>query len=78
MYEQYPELKDSIEAILTDGWYTGENFQKDIQKLLDTEVQVAKQFELQQLQEFPEIWIVEYPFAWLEKYRQLFKSEGES
>lgn len=34
MYEQYPELKESIEAILTDGGYTGEKFQKDIQKLL--------------------------------------------
>ncbi|WP_435302159.1 transposase [Bacillus thuringiensis] len=26
MYEQYPELKETIEAILTDGGYTGEKF----------------------------------------------------
>ncbi|WP_181419354.1 ISAs1 family transposase [Bacillus sp. 196mf] len=63
MYEQYPELKETIEAILTDGEYTGEKFQKEIQKLLNAEVQVAKRSELHQFQAIPKRWIVERSFA---------------
>ena len=74
MYEHYPELKESIEAILTDGGYTGEKFQKAIQKLLHAEVQVAKRLELHQFQVIPKRWIVERSFAWLQKYRRLFKN----
>ncbi|WP_373371779.1 IS5 family transposase [Bacillus thuringiensis] len=74
MYENYPELKESIEAILTDGGYTGEKFQKAIQKLLHAEVQVAKRSELHQFQVIPKRWIVERSFAWLQKYRRLFKN----
>ncbi|MED2125793.1 IS5 family transposase [Bacillus thuringiensis] len=74
MYEQYPELKETLEAILTDGGYTGEKFQKEIQQLLNAEVQVAKRSELYQFQVIPKRWIVERSFAWLEKYRRLFKN----
>jgi transposase len=59
MYEQYPEWKETIEAILTDGGYTGAKFQKEIQKLLNAEVQVAKRSELHQFQVIPKRWIVE-------------------
>ncbi|WP_254849766.1 transposase [Bacillus cereus] len=64
MYKQYPELKETLEAILTDGGYTGERFQKEIQKLLNAEVQVAKRSELHQFQVTPKRWIVERLFAW--------------
>lgn len=74
MYKQYPEWKESLGAVLTDGGYTGEKFQKEIQKLLNAEVPVSKRSELHQFQIIPKRWVVECSFAGLEKYRRLFKN----
>ena len=68
------EKLESVEAVLCDGSYTGENFSGEIRKTINAEVQIAKRHELHKFAVLPKRWVVERSFAWLEKCRGLWKN----
>ena len=69
--------KDSLSAvknILADAGYTGENFAKQVQKVLGCGVEIAKRSEMHKFAVIPKRWVVERSFAWLDKCRRLWKN----
>lgn len=68
-----PSLK-TIETVLCDGAYTGEDFANKIYELTGAKVQVAKRTELHTFAVIPKRWIVERSFGWLDKCRRLWKN----
>ena len=74
--ERCADNLDTVQAVLCDGGYTGENFASGVQKILHdgVEVQIAKRNELHTFEVLPKRWIVERSFAWLEKNRRLWKN----
>jgi transposase len=67
-------LPQSLQTILADSGYTGENFANDISKFTKATVQIAKRSELHTFAVIPKRWIVERSFAWLDKCRRLWKN----
>lgn len=66
----------TVQAVLCDGGYTGDNFAAGVRTILHdgVEVQIAKRNELHTFEVLPKRWIVERSFAWLEKNRRLWKN----
>ena len=64
----------SVENILVDGGYTGENFALQVKNVIGASVEVVKRKELHRFAVIPKRWIVERSFAWLEKSRRLWKN----
>jgi transposase len=63
-----------VKKLLVDGGYSGENFAKEIKKILKAKVEVVKRNELHIFKVLPKRWVVERSFAWLEKCRRLWKN----
>jgi len=65
-----------VRAVLCDGGYTGEPFEKGVKDSLGdrVEVQIAKRSDLHKFKAIPKRWVVERSFAWLEKCRRLWKN----
>jgi len=65
-----------VRAVLCDGGYTGEPFEKAVKNTLGdrVEVQIAKRNEINKFNIIPKRWVVERSFAWLEKCRRLWKN----
>ena len=74
MFRMYTPNLASVEKILCDGGYSGENFANAAKSLLEAEVEVVKRSELHKFVVIPKRWVVERTFAWLEKYRRLWKN----
>lgn len=68
------ENLDTVENVLVDGGYTGENFSLQISEIMGATVEVAKRSELHKFVVIPKRWVVERSFAWLEKCRRLWKN----
>jgi transposase len=64
----------SLQTILCDGGYTGDDFANKIHELTGANVQVAKRSELHTFTVIPKRWIVERSFGWLDKCRRLWKN----
>ena len=64
----------NVVKVLVDGAYTGEQFADYINKLIGSEVEVAKRSELHTFEVIPQRWIVERSFGWLDKCRRLWKN----
>jgi transposase len=64
----------TLEKILCDGGYTGEDFAAKIKALTGVEVEIAKRPELRKFAVIPKRWIVERTFGWLDKCRRLWKN----
>ncbi len=64
----------SLQTVLGDGGYTGENFANKIFDLTGANVQIAKRSELHSFAVIPKRWIVERSFGWLDKCRRLWKN----
>lgn len=73
-YRKMSENLDSIQKVLVDGGYTGENFATAIKTLSGAEVEVVKRSELHIFKVLPKRWIVERSFGWLDKCRRLWKN----
>jgi transposase len=63
-----------LEKLLFDGAYEGEDFAKEIKKLVGAEVEIAKRSEMHKFVVIPKRWIVERSFGWLDKCRLLWKN----
>ena len=63
-----------VEKMLADGSYTGEQFAKNMKRLIGATVEVVKRNELHTFKVIPKRWVVERSFAWLEKHRRLWKN----
>ena len=64
----------TVETVLCDGTYEGENFAKAINALIGAKVEVARRSELHTFAVIPKRWIVERSFGWLDKCRRLWKN----
>ena len=64
----------TIEKMLCDGTYEGENFANAIFSLTGAKVEIAKRSELHTFAVIPKRWIVERSFGWLDKCRRLWKN----
>ena len=64
----------SLQTVLCDGRYTGDDFANKIYELTGAKVQVAKRSELHTFVVIPKRWIVERSFGWLDKFRRLWKN----
>ena len=64
----------SLQTVLCDGGYTGDDFANKIYDLTGAKVQVAKRSELHTFAVIPKRWIVERSFGWLDKCRRLWKN----
>ena len=64
----------TVQTVLCDGTYEGENFSNAINELIGAKVEVAKRSELHTFAVIPKRWIVERSFAWLDKCRRLWKN----
>ena len=64
----------SLQTVLCDGGYTGDEFANKIHELTGAKVQVAKRTELHTFAVIPKRWIVERSFGWLDKCRRLWKN----
>lgn len=63
-----------VKKILADGGYTGENFAKEVKKIIGAKVEIAKRNELHTFKVLPKRWVVERDFGWLEKFRRMWKN----
>lgn len=72
--EAHTENLKKVEKILADGGYTGENFEKAVQKAIGAKVEIAKRSDIKKGKVTPKRWVVERSFAWLEKCRRLWKN----
>ena len=73
-YRDVTDNLNSIQKVLVDGGYTGDNFANKIRELSDAEVEVVKRNELHKFVILPKRWIVERSFGWMDKYRRLWKN----
>jgi len=64
----------TLETVLCDGTYEGENFANAIYELTGAKVVIAKRSELHTFSVIPKRWIVERSFSWLDKCRRLWKN----
>jgi transposase len=64
----------TVETILADGTYTGEDLATTIHNLTGANIEVVKRSELHKFVVIPKRWIVERSFGWLDKCRLLWKS----
>ena len=64
----------SLQTLLADGGYTGENFANAIYEATGTKVEIAKRNELHTFAVIPKRWIVERTFGWLDKCHRLWKN----
>jgi transposase len=64
----------TIETLLCDGTYEGENFANAINELIGARVEVARRTELHTFAVIPKRWVVERSFGWLDKCRRLWKN----
>ncbi len=77
MIEHYCDVTDSlssVQKVLVDGGYTGENFARDMKAISGAEVEVVKRSELHTFAVLPKRWIVERSFDWLDKCRRIWKN----
>ena len=77
MVSYYRDMTDnlnSIQKVLVDGGYTGDNFANKIKELSEAEVEVVKRNELHKFVILPKRWIVERSFGWMDKCRRLWKN----
>jgi len=74
MVKRFREELSSVIKLLCDGGYTGENFSKAVQDIIDAVVEVVKRNELHTFSVIPRRWVVERTFAWFEKFRRLWKN----
>ncbi len=63
-----------VKKILADGGYTGENFAKEVKRLINAKVEIAKRNELHTFKVLPKRWVVERSYGWLEKFRRMWKN----
>lgn len=63
-----------VKKVLTDGGYTGENFAKEVKKLIGAKVEIAKRNEPHTFKVLPKRWVVERSCGWLEKFRRMWKN----
>ena len=64
----------SLQMILADGGYTGDDFAKSVEQLIGAKTTIAKRDELHKFVVIPKRWIVERSFGWLDKCRRLWKN----
>jgi len=74
MLELHASNLPRVIKTLCDGGYTGENFEKEVKKIIGAEVEIAKRNELHKFAVIPKRWVVERTFAWLENCRRLWKN----
>jgi transposase len=74
MFSQLEFSLPSLQTVLCDGGYTGDDFANQIYELTGGKVQVAKRSELHTFAVIPKRWIVERSFGWLDKCRRLWKN----
>ncbi len=74
MLEGYSDQLGSVEAVLVDSGYTGDDFANAVDWLIGARVEVAKRSELHRFKVIPKRWIVERTFGWFEKCRRLWKN----
>jgi len=74
MFSQTSLPFTTLDTVLTDGGYTGENFAEKIKNLTGADVVVAKRSELHTFAVIPKRWVVERTFGWLDKCRRLWKN----
>jgi len=61
----------SLQTVLCDGGYTGDDFANKIYELTGAKVQVAKRSELHTFTVIPKRWIIERSFGWPDKLRNI-------
>ena len=64
----------TVETVLADGTYSGEDLAATILNLTGAKVEVVKRPELHTFVVIPKRWIVERSFGWLDKCRLLWKN----
>ena len=64
----------TVETVLADGTYNGEEFAVAIQNFTGAKIEVVKRPELHKFAVIPKRWIVERSFGWLDKCRLLWKN----
>jgi len=74
MFTQSALYLPTLEKVLCDGSYTGEDFAIKIKALTKAEAEITKRSELHKFVVMPKRWIVERTFGWLDKCRRLWKN----
>lgn len=74
MLESYQAWLPHVLKVLVDGGYSGEDFAKEVQRILSATTEVVKRNEVHTFVVLPQRWVVERSFGWLEKCRRLWKN----
>ncbi len=74
LFKKYEKDLCCVKKVLADGGYTGENFKKATQEVINATVEVIKRSELHSFKVIPKRWVVERSFAWIEKHHRLWKN----
>ena len=74
MFSLSNQMLDSVQRVIVDGGYTGQEFSDQVKLILDANTTVAKRSELHTFKVLPQRWIIERSWSWLDKCRRLWKN----
>ena len=59
---------------MADFGYSGENFAREVHKIIGSKVEIVKRNDVHKFSVIPKRWVVERTFAWFEKFCRLWKN----
>lgn len=74
MFSLSNQTLNSVQRVMVDGGYTGQDFLDQVKLILNANTTVAKRNELHTFKVLPQRWIIEHSWSWLDKCRRLWKN----
>jgi transposase len=76
MFSLSNQMFDSVQRVIVDGGYTGNDFSDQVKLILDANTTVAKRNELQTFKVLPQRWIIELVRTCLVSFKN-YLQEGQ-
>lgn len=74
MFSLSNQMLDSVQRVIVDGGYTGQDFLDQVKLILDASTTLAKRNELHTFKVLPQRWIIGRSWSWLDKCSRLWKN----
>ncbi len=74
MFSSSNQTLDSVQRIMVDSGYIGQDFLDQVKLILDANTTLAKRSELHTFKVLPQRWIIERSWSWLDKCQRLWKN----
>ncbi|RND34297.1 hypothetical protein FAM18133_02702 [Lacticaseibacillus paracasei] len=74
MFSLSNQMLDSVQRVIVDGGYTGQDFSDQVKLILDASTTLAKRNELHTFKVLPQRWIIGRSWSWLDKCSRLWKN----